>query len=63
MALSNFSVSSHTSRLYYRGKLRRLVLRPFGFGVFYAIEGERLMVGALLDLRQAPDAIERRLER
>lgn len=45
----------------YRGAYRRLVLRPFGLGVFYAIEGDRLMVGAILDLRQSPESIERRL--
>ena len=45
----------------YSGAYRRLVLRPFGFGVFYAIEGERVMVGAILDLRQDPAAIAGRL--
>ncbi len=47
----------------YRGAYRRLVLRPFGFGVFYTITGDRLMVGAILDLRQDPEAIARRLSR
>ena len=47
----------------YRGKIRRLVLRSFELGVFYAIEGDRLMIGAILDLRQDPDQIERRLNR
>ncbi len=47
----------------YRAAYRRLVLPQFGLGVFYAIEGERVMVGAILDLRQNPDAIERRLTR
>ncbi|HCP91334.1 MAG TPA: hypothetical protein DIT76_04700 [Spartobacteria bacterium] len=47
----------------YRGVYRRLVLRPFGFGIFYAIESDRLMVGAILDLRQDPESIERRLSR
>lgn len=45
----------------YRDAYRRLVIRQFGLGVFYAIEGERVMVGAILDLRQSPGAIERRL--
>lgn len=45
----------------YRGVYRRLVLRTFGIGVFYSIEGDRLMVGAILDLRQSPESIERRL--
>ena len=47
----------------YRGSSRRLVLKPFGLGVFYAIEGDRLMVGAILDLRQDPQSIQRRLAR
>lgn len=47
----------------YRRSYRRLVLKPFGLGVFYAIEGDRLMVGAILDLRQDPESIQRRLPR
>ena len=47
----------------YRGAYRRLVLRPFGFGVFYTITGERLTIGAILDLRQDPESITRRLAR
>jgi plasmid stabilization system protein ParE len=46
-----------------RGAYRRLVLRPFDFGTFYTITGDRLMVGAILDLRQDPEAIARRLSR
>jgi plasmid stabilization system protein ParE len=45
----------------YLGDYRRPVLRPFGFGVFYTITGARVMVGAILDLRQDPEAIARRL--
>jgi plasmid stabilization system protein ParE len=45
----------------YRGAYRRLILRPFGFGVFYTITGERVMVGAILDLRQDPGSIAERL--
>jgi plasmid stabilization system protein ParE len=45
----------------YRGAYRRLVLRPFGFGVFYTIIGERLIVGAILNLRKNPESIARRL--
>jgi len=47
----------------YMGAYRRLVLRSFGFGVFYTIAGDRLMVGSILDLRQDPEAIARRLSR
>jgi|SRR5437667_6595186 len=45
----------------YQSPYRRLVVRPFGCGIFYSIEGERVMVGAILDLRQDPTSIRRRL--
>ncbi len=45
----------------YRGVYRRLVLPAFGIGIFYSVEAERLMIGALLDLRQDPKSSERRL--
>ena len=47
----------------YQGSYRRLVVRPFGCGIFYSIEGQRIMVGAILDLRQGPESIRRRLLR
>ena len=45
----------------YRGSYCRLVLKLFGFGIFYAVGSDRVMVGAILDLRQNPESIERRL--
>jgi hypothetical protein len=45
----------------YQGAYRRLILRPFHLGVFYSIEGDRVMVGAILDLRQDPRSIRQRL--
>ena len=47
----------------YAGVYRRLILRPFHLGVFYVIVGDRVMVGAILDLRQAPQSIRQRLSR
>ena len=44
------------------GKYRRLVMRGFPFGIFFAEEGARVFVHAVLDLRQSPEAIRRRLE-
>lgn len=35
----------------------------FNYGVFYSVEGQRVMVHAILDLRQDPVAIRRRLDR
>ena len=40
---------------------RRLVMRGYPFGIFYTAEGERLFVHAVLDLRQSPESIRRRL--
>jgi plasmid stabilization system protein ParE len=40
---------------------RRLVMRGYPFGIFFTVESERLFVQAVLDLRQSPEAIRRRL--
>ena len=44
------------------GKYRRLVIRHTPFGAFYTVSGERVMIGAILDLRQDPAAILRRMK-
>ena len=46
----------------FAGRIRRLMIRGYPFGMFYSVEGERLFVQAVLDLRQSPEAIRRRLE-
>jgi len=45
----------------YAGQFRRLVLPGTPFGLFYCVEPRRLIIAALLDLRQSPAAIRRRL--
>ena len=45
----------------FEGGTRRLVMRGYPFGIFFAVEGGRLMVQAILDLRQSPESIRRRL--
>ena len=45
----------------FAGYFRRLVLRGYPFGIFYSVEGSRLFVQAILDLRQSPESIRRRL--
>jgi plasmid stabilization system protein ParE len=45
----------------YAGQFRRLLVRDFPFGIFYSVEGRRTVVQAVLDLRQEPLAIRRRL--
>lgn len=41
---------------------RRLLVPGFPYGIFYSIEGRRIIVSAVLDLRQDPEMIRRRLE-
>lgn len=45
----------------FRRHYRRLLIPKTPFGIFYTVEGERVMVGAILDLRQDPRAILKRL--
>ncbi len=45
------------------GRYRRIVIQHTPFGAFYTISGERVMVGAILDLRQDPAAILRRMRK
>jgi plasmid stabilization system protein ParE len=47
--------------LNFGGKIRRLVVTKTHFGIFYTISGQRVLVGAVLDLRASPEAIEQRL--
>jgi toxin ParE1/3/4 len=46
----------------YVGKVRRLILRGFPYGVFYEPQATRIIVVAILDLRQDPQYIQRRLQ-
>ncbi len=45
----------------YRRGYRRLLIRPYHLGLFYRLEGRRIVVVDLLDLRQEPASILRRL--
>lgn len=45
------------------GPVRRLVLRGTPLGLFYGVHGTRLAIVAILDLRQDPDTIARRISR
>jgi hypothetical protein len=40
---------------------RRLVMSRFPFGLFYVIERDRIAVHAVMDLRQSPETIRRRM--
>ena len=40
---------------------RRLLVQGFPYGIFYALEGGRIIVWGVMDLRQDPAMIRRRL--
>ena len=40
---------------------RRLLVHGFPYGVFYTIEGRRIVVAGVMDLRQDPTSIRKRL--
>ena len=46
---------------HHRGVHRKLLVPDHPYGVFYAVEPSRVVIVAVLDLRQDPKAIERRL--
>lgn len=46
----------------YAGEFRRLLVRRFEHGIFYRIHGARIVVTAVLDLRQDPAKIRERLD-
>ena len=64
------AVEAHLARLavfpllapVYHGKIRRRVMHRFPYGVFYESHPTRIIVMAVLDLRQDPEHIRRRLE-
>jgi plasmid stabilization system protein ParE len=45
----------------YRGRYRRLLISRYPFGIFYVAESNRIVVHAILDLRQDPEKIRERL--
>ena len=45
----------------YGGRYRRMLIRDFPYGIFYEVQPKRIIVGAIMDLRQHPVAIRRKL--
>lgn len=45
----------------YGGPYRRMLIRDFPYGIFYQVQASRTIIAAVLDLRQDPKAIRRRL--
>ena len=44
------------------GKYHRLLSKRFPYGIYYQVEGNVVLVRAVLDLRRDPERIKRRLE-
>jgi plasmid stabilization system protein ParE len=45
----------------YAGSYRRMLVRDFPYGIFYEAQPTRIIVAAIMDLRQDPQAIRRKL--
>jgi plasmid stabilization system protein ParE len=46
----------------YHQKYRRLLVPGFPYGIFYSLEGRRLIVVGVMDLRQNPSSVRKRLK-
>jgi plasmid stabilization system protein ParE len=45
----------------YAGQYRRMLIRDFPYGIFYQAQPTRLIIAAIMDLRQDPQAIRKKL--
>lgn len=45
----------------YHSPYRRLLLSKFPYGIFYEVQNQRLVIAAVMDLRQNPRVIRQRL--
>ena len=45
----------------YEGRYRRMLIRDFPFGIFYEAQPKRVIVGAIMDLRQNPETIRQKV--
>ena len=45
----------------YEGPYRRMLIRDFPYGIFYQAQPARIIVAAVLNLKQDPQAIRRKL--
>ena len=45
----------------YGGRYRRMLIRDFPYGIFYEVQPNRIVVGAIMDLRQDPKTIRQKL--
>jgi plasmid stabilization system protein ParE len=45
----------------YAGSYRRMLIRDFPYGIFYQPQPTRLIIAAIMDLRQDPQTVRRKL--
>lgn len=45
-----------------KGDVRRVLVPDFSFGVYYQFTGGRIMINSVLNLRQNPELLQRRLD-
>lgn len=60
LALSFIRRNPETPRIY-QLPYRRMLIRDFPFGIFFQTQKDRIVVAAILDLRQSPESIRRNL--
>ena len=52
----------HIGPIVHRGKVRRVLVFNRHYGLFYVVENRGLILHALLDLRQDPQLVTRRMD-
>lgn len=62
-ALGLLCLSPEAGPMHYKDHIRRLVVTRTHFGIFYSVTGNRVFIGAVMDLRQSPRMIAGRLQK
>jgi hypothetical protein len=60
-ALSILRLFPEIAPVNFGGRIRRLVVTRTTLGIFYSVTGNRVLIGAVLDLRQSRRTITKRL--
>lgn len=60
-ALSTLKIFPELAPVYLLHQRRLVIGNDRRYGVFYAIEGRRIVISAVADLRQSPQAIKKQL--
>ncbi len=62
-ALGILALFPEAGPVHFKKRIRRLIVSRTHFGIFYSVTGNRVLVGAVMDLRQAPQVIKGRLRK